>query len=54
MAIPNSEWIILKQWIKSNEENFYEGYYPLDSVKNDWNNYRNPPFTIFYSDKKNN
>ena len=50
--IPNKHWVLLKNWIKENQDNFYEGYYPITSIKNDWAKVEEPYFTMFYNDPK--
>lgn len=50
--IPNKHWIILNKWIKINQDNFYENYYPLTNLKNDWHQVEEKYFTMFYEDKR--
>lgn len=50
--IHNSEWVILNKWTRENKDKYYEGYYPLYNIRNDWNKIENPEFTMFYEDPK--
>lgn len=50
--IPNSDWIELNNWVRNNEDNFFEGYYPIRNEKSDWDQYESPKFTSFNEEKK--
>ncbi len=44
--IPLVEWILLKQWAKKNKDKYYEGYYPLTNISNNWSEYEDPKFSL--------
>lgn len=45
--IPTQDWVDLNNWIKSNRENFYEGYYPIRNIDSSWSEFENPIFISF-------
>ena len=50
--IPSQDWIELNNWIKVNKHNFYEGYYPIRTIENNWNEIENPKFNSFFEEKR--
>ena len=50
--IPSQDWINLNNWIKVNKNNFYEGYYPIRTIENNWDEIENPKFNSFFEEKR--
>lgn len=50
--IPTKDWVVLKNWIRSNQDSLFEGYYPIIEDKNDWSDSQNLRFVSFNEEKK--
>lgn len=50
--IPPNEWLKLKLWIRTNQDKYYEGYYPIKDKSNGWSKIEKPKFLSYWEEKR--